>query len=99
MCERHEYNMLSLTLGPARSRNFMHGSSDYEETPQSHFHIQSLPLEKTGIPLNGKETTMDHIRAPPTNWHNYEWTFHCNDERAAHPARCAALFVFTQLGK
>ena len=44
---------------------------------------------------------MDHIRAPPTNWHITTMNGHSIvTMKGQHtPPRCAALFVFTQLGK
>ena len=44
---------------------------------------------------------MHYIRAPPTCWciHTRSERIPCNDERAAYPGRCAALFVFSRMGE
>ncbi len=63
--------------------------------------MQASLHEGIAITLNVKETTMHHIRAPPTCWciHTRSERIPCNDERAAYPGRCAALFVFSRMGE
>ena len=62
----------------------------------SHF----LITDKEASFLYAKEVVLRKSRAPPEYWRNHsqsERFLHINDERAAHHARCAALFVFSQL--
>ena len=64
----------------------------------SHF----LITDKEVAFLYTKEVAIRRIRAPPERRQIYtqlERFLHINDVRAAHPARCAALFVFSHMGE
>jgi hypothetical protein len=68
-----------------------------EDNPFPFQVVGHFPYHEEVAFLHAKEVIMCQIRAPPERSRIHTQTerpFSINSERAAHPARCTALFVF-----